>query len=355
VDGETDLAPQPHVVTGSNGTAGAKPSLGAITLVVPVRDEERSLAALLDAIAAQTRPPDWVILVDAGSTDDTLALARRLTAGDDRYTLLSVGPATPGRARNIGIAAAWTDWVALTDAGIRPARDWLMKLEAAALNRSQCDVAYGTYEPTVDSLFAECAALAYVAPRRSTPAGELRGPFIASSLVRRSAWAAVGGFPDLRAGEDTIFMQRLERSGAATAWAPDAVVVWSTQPDLRRTFRRFRLYARVGALAGRQNNWHYGVARIYLGVAAILVTARVLDRRIAALLPVAGLARVTTGIERRREGRSPRWAFAPQRLGGVALILVTTDAALFVGWSEAVMSAAGLRRAAPEASRVGPD
>jgi glycosyltransferase involved in cell wall biosynthesis len=335
VDGETDA------------------SLGAITLVVPVRDEERSLAALLEAIAAQTRPPESVILVDAGSTDGTLALAKQLTAGDDRYTLLSVGPATPGRARNVGINAARTEWVALTDAGIRPARDWLMKLEAAAVSRSQCDVAYGTYEPATDSLFAECAALAYVAPRRSTPAGEIRGPFIASSLVRRSAWAAVGGFPDLRAGEDTIFMQRLERNGAATAWAPGAVVVWSTQPDLRRTFRRFRLYARVGALAGRQHNWHYGVARIYLVAAAILVSSRLLDRRIAALLPLAGLARVTAGIEQRREGRSRTWAFAPVRLGGVALILVTTDVALFVGWSEAVMSAAGLRRAARESSGVG--
>ena len=49
-----------------------------ISLIVPVRDEEGSLARLVSSIRAQTRQPDEIILVDGGSTDRTVELAREL-------------------------------------------------------------------------------------------------------------------------------------------------------------------------------------------------------------------------------------------------------------------------------------
>jgi glycosyltransferase involved in cell wall biosynthesis len=46
--------------------------------VVPVRNEEGSLAALVESIRGQTRAPDEIVLVDGGSTDRTVALAPKL-------------------------------------------------------------------------------------------------------------------------------------------------------------------------------------------------------------------------------------------------------------------------------------
>src|SRR5207244_861116 len=89
-----------------------------ISLVIPVRNEEQSLPLLVESIRAQTRPPDEIILVDGGSTDGTVALAGALTAADPRFRVIEAGDATPGRGRNVGIAAARHDWIALTDAGI---------------------------------------------------------------------------------------------------------------------------------------------------------------------------------------------------------------------------------------------
>ena len=41
-----------------------------------------------------------------------------------------------------------------------------------------------------------------------------RPRFIASSLMKRSVWRSVGGFPeDLRSGEDLLFMDRMETAG----------------------------------------------------------------------------------------------------------------------------------------------
>jgi glycosyltransferase involved in cell wall biosynthesis len=311
--------------------------IGPVTLVVPVRDESGSLRALFSSIQSQSRAPDEIVIVDAGSVDGTAELARSLAADDDRVRVIAAGPATPGRARNVGISEARTEWVALTDAGIELVPGWLEELESAAVAAGACDVVYGTVEPAIHSRFDEYAALAYVAPLRATPAGPIRGPSVQSCLLRRGAWEAAGGFPDLRAGEDTVFIERLERLGRQAAWAPRAEVYWSVQPNLARTFRRFRLYSYHGVLAGRESNWHHGVARIYLAGTAVLAAARMIDRRAIAILPAAGLARAIGAILARREGRPLGWALHPRRVAGVATVLATADLALFVGWAQGLL------------------
>src|SRR5436190_16098535 len=103
-----------------------------VSLVVPLRNEESTLPALIASIEGQTRPHDEVILVDGGSTDRTVAVAQELTRQAARYRILSAGQATPGRGRNVGIAAVQYDWIALTDAGIRLEPTWLAELIAVA-------------------------------------------------------------------------------------------------------------------------------------------------------------------------------------------------------------------------------
>ena len=42
-----------------------------VSLIVPLQDEEATVCTLLASIAEQTRPPDEIVLVDAGSQDET--------------------------------------------------------------------------------------------------------------------------------------------------------------------------------------------------------------------------------------------------------------------------------------------
>jgi len=97
-----------------------------VSVVVPVRDEERSLGALLDSLLAQTTPPDEIVLADGGSTDATVALAR--TYADRGVRLLEIGPAYPGQGRNAAIREARNDWVALVDGGCVADPAWLENL-----------------------------------------------------------------------------------------------------------------------------------------------------------------------------------------------------------------------------------
>ena len=123
--------------------------------------------------------------------------------------------------------------------------------------------------------------------RAERPGGRTRGPSVASCLMRRAVWEAVGGFPDLRAAEDLIFVRRLGEVGARAANAPEAVARWRPPATARQTFHRFRTYSRVNVLAGQQRHWHYGVARMYLAASPFAVLA--LRRRRWAAIPVAGL------------------------------------------------------------------
>ncbi len=293
---------------------------------------------LVDSIRCQTLPPDEVILVDGGSTDRTVALARELTTGDLRYRVLEAREATPGRGRNIGIAAASNDWVALTDAGIRIEQTWLERLCQVLARDPTLDVIYGNYEPIVCTRFSRAAALAYVPPKQLRLGGRMRGPSIASSLVRKAVWEAVGGFPDLRAAEDLIFIEQVEAHGFRIGWAPDATGWWHLQPSLSRTFRKFVLYSKHNVWAGRQRFWHYGIARQY-ALAAPFLALGLLHSVWWLSVPAAGaMARIAKSIWSRREGRGIRWLFKPVQFLGVGLILATIDAATFLGWFQALCS-----------------
>lgn len=305
-----------------------------VALVVPMRNETGSLHRLVASIRAQSRHPDEVILVDGGSTDGTAEMARGLTEADPRYRVLEIGPATPGRGRNCGVAATSCPWIAFTDAGIHLHPRWVERLLERAAREDGPDVVYGHYAPVTDTLFRRCAALAYVAPESRRPEGTLRAPSIASSLLRRTVWQQVGGFPDERAAEDLLFMEAVAGQGFRVAWAPEARVSWEISPGFRSTFARFRLYSLHNARLGRQRDWHYGVARQYALLLPLLALSTFHLLWLLAL-PLWLAARSLKSIWCRRAGRGMLWAANPVQLALVAVILLTLDAATFAGWLQA--------------------
>jgi len=309
-----------------------------VSLVIPVRDEERSLPALISSIRAQTYPAAEVVIVDGGSTDRTVEVGRGLTAGDARFRFVEAGEATPGRGRNVGTEAARSEWVAYTDAGIRLEPTWLERLAGEAERDPGAEVVYGNFEPAGDSFFERAAALAYVPPKVGRPGGRMRGPSTASMMLRREVWRRVGGFPDLRAAEDLIFMERIGEQGFSVRYAPGATAWWQLQQGLARTFRKFVLYSKHNVWAGRQRFWHYGVARQYAAALAFVALALVHSPWWLAA-PAAGLAaRAEKGIWLRREGRGLAWALNPARLVSVSVIILTIDLATFAGWAQALLS-----------------
>jgi len=321
-----------------------------VSLVVPVKNEADTIECLMSSVAGQTRRPDEMIIVDGGSEDGTPEIVEEWVnrhSLSDWGRVVRVDDATPGKGRNIGVASAKYNWIAFTDAGIRVEQSWLERLIEVAECDNQIDVVYGSYEPSPDTLFERCAALAYVAPKRLKAGRWMRGPVIPSSLIRREVWEGVGGFPDLRAAEDLIFMEAVERKGYKIAWAPQAVVWWRLPPTLKEAFRRFALYSTHNVRIGRQYDWHYGVSRQY-AVWVVFAALALVWSRWFWLGPLIGYgARVAKGIWARREGRGLLWAVNPIQFALVAAILLTIDAAMFAGWWNAIRE-----RGSPRTGRI---
>jgi len=310
-----------------------------VSLVVPVKNEADTIECLMSSVAGQTRRPDEMIIVDGGSRDGTTEIVEewlKRRSMSDWGRIVRVDDATPGKGRNIGVDNAKYNWIAFTDAGIRLEQPWLERMIEVAERDNQIDVVYGSYEPVTETLFERCAALAYVAPKELRAGQWMRGPVVPSSLIRREVWKGVGGFPDLRAAEDLIFMEAIDREGYKIAWAPQAVVWWRIPSTLRDVFRRFALYSMHNVRIGRQYDWHYGVVRQYVAWVIFAILALVWSRWFW-LGPLIGYgARVGKGIWARREGRGLLWAVNPIQFALVAAVLLTIDAAMFTGWWNAI-------------------
>jgi glycosyltransferase involved in cell wall biosynthesis len=308
-----------------------------VSVIVPVRDEEHSIRELLDSLLQQTHPPDEIVITDGGSVDTTPQIIEQYIQQGAPVRLLRAGPALPGRGRNLGAAAAQFDWLAFTDAGIRLDRDWLENLIARAERGEAIDVVYGAWEPVTDSLFEQCAAIAYVPPPVAmSDGGVVRPRSIASALLRRDAWAAVDGFPeDLRSAEDLLFMDRLEHAGYRAVFEPRARVHWSLRPTLGSTFKRFLIYSRNNIRAGLWRQWQARILGRYAVLLVLLVLALVVDPRwvwvpvIAWLLLLA--ARAVVSIRRNRHCYPASFLANVIRACMIVALLAVLDVAAIAG------------------------
>jgi len=307
-----------------------------VSVVIPVRDEERSIGELLDSLLAQTRPPDEIVITDGGSTDATPQIIEDYIRRGAPARLIRAGPALPGRGRNLGAAQASCEWLAFTDAGIRLANNWLEALVAKAETSNEIDVVYGSWEPMTDNFFKQCAAIAYVPPPASHDGELVRPRSIASALLRREAWRAVNGFPeDLRSAEDLLFMDRLEHAGYKTAYEPRAQVYWDLRPTLWSTFKRFLIYSRNNIRAGLFRQWQSTILFRY-GVLTLLLVAALVVAPWWAWVPLAAwllmlMARAAVSI-RRNSCCYPASLFHNLLRGAAVMsLLAVLDAAAILG------------------------
>ena len=118
-----------------------------VSLILTVMNEEETLPVFFASVDAQSRKPDEVILVDGGSTDGTLDVARSWRTDLTLRHRVRTG-IKHRRGRNIAMRRASGSIVAVTDAGTRLDPDWLDKLVEPFQRRGsqQPDVVAGFFE-----------------------------------------------------------------------------------------------------------------------------------------------------------------------------------------------------------------
>lgn len=251
-----------------SGTAMRK-----VSVVLTIKNEESSIAEVLEALLRQSRPPDEIVVVDGGSTDRTVEIVRQFTRYHSTIRLIE-GPGTNvAQGRNIGIRAATHNLIAVTDAGCRADRDWLRNIVAPFEVDSEVQVVCGFYKPDCRSLFERILGeltfpkLECVDPNTFMPSSR-------SIAFTRDAWKMVGGYQEyLQTAEDTFFDLSLRKAGLKHAFASDAIVYWRPRPNLRAFYRQSFAYARGDGEARLFFIWNQ---QSYLRLFLLLVVLAVL-------------------------------------------------------------------------------
>lgn len=102
-----------------------------ISVVIPVYNSEKTLAQTLSSVASQTYAAFEVIIVDNGSDDLSMEIAREFTA-DPRFRIIHCPARGVSNARNAGIEAAGGQYVFFLDADDRLCPDALTDMGEAA-------------------------------------------------------------------------------------------------------------------------------------------------------------------------------------------------------------------------------
>ena len=87
-----------------------------LSVIIPVYNAEKSIEACTQSVLSQGLNECEVLLIDDGSTDDTLRCCETLANADRRIRVLSVPHAGVSAARNAGLSAASGEWLMFLDA-----------------------------------------------------------------------------------------------------------------------------------------------------------------------------------------------------------------------------------------------
>jgi len=194
-----------------------------VTVVITIKNEEKTLSSLLLALEQQTRLPDEVVIVDANSSDGSQKILSQWKPSFSVKIIVQESHRSEGR--NIGIRHAKHDVIAITDAGCIPDKKWLEELLIPLLENRDV-VSAGGYYPYYETSFQFACSYFFLVPPKYITEGFL--PATRSMAFSKKTWEKVGGFQeDLASSEDYVFAKKIQKLQIPIAVQDKATVAWS--------------------------------------------------------------------------------------------------------------------------------
>jgi mycofactocin glycosyltransferase len=270
-----------------------------LTVVIPVRDRPDELDRALSAL----HPLSCVVVDDASHSPALVAEVVRRHGGTFVALSANVGPAA---ARNAGLAAVTTPYVAFVDSDVE-----VSSADLVRLTRHFADPAVALVGPQVCGVVRSARPRwfeRYDAAASSLALGEVAGvvrPGAAvawlpsACLVGRTSLLAEGFDPELRVGEDVDLVWRMTDSGARVRYDPGVRVRHDARPTFLGWLSRKAYYGSGGAALAERHGNRLAPAVLtptYAVAAAALLVRRPWSAPVAAVALLHGWRSVRTSL-----------------------------------------------------------
>lgn len=215
-----------------------------MSVVLPVRNGERFIAAQLGALARQVDHPEFELIIsDNGSSDGTVAVADQFAEEFPRLVIVdSSGRPGVAHARNVGTAASSGEVVAFCDADDEVESTWLGEMWRGMKG---FDLAGGSLEYSrLNS--PESVRRTDLSAQNQLPVSLGHRPYAVGCnlAVKRAVFDELGGFDTWYQGghEEVDFAWRAQEAGYTLGFLPAAVVHYRLRETLRGAATQFRRY-----------------------------------------------------------------------------------------------------------------
>lgn len=226
-----------------------------VGLVIPTLNAGPKWDLLLDAIAAQVGVCPKVVVIDSGSTDDTVALAR---ARGHRVIEIPNNEFGHGKTRQQAVDALDCEFIVMLTQDARLASPDSLSTLLSVFEDEQIALAYGRQLAAPNATLSARVLREFNYPAKSvirsfddrTSLG-LKCAFNSNSFAayRSSALKAIGGFDcQVPVGEDIAACAALLQKGYLSAYVANAYVIHSHNYTFSQEFARYRDIGRMHAM-----------------------------------------------------------------------------------------------------------
>ena len=186
----------------------------SVSVIIPVYNAEPWLAASIESVLDQSRPPRQVIVVDDGSTDQSATIAQRYLPHVELVQQPNAGCA---HARNRGVALATGDYLAFLDADDYWVSEKLALQLAAFAQNPALEAVLGQIKQTCTITTAQPDAVGFGIDAQD-------GYNLNTILIRRQAFHRIGAFdPTIPLTNAVEWLWRARRLGLVSQMLPETV------------------------------------------------------------------------------------------------------------------------------------
>lgn len=207
------------------------------SIVIRAYNEEKHIGRLLEGIQQQTLKDVEIILVDSGSTDDTVRMAESFGA---RVVHVPSNEFTFGRSLNLGIQAATCELIVIASAHVYPVYpDWLESL-LRPFEDAQVALSYGKQRGPETAKFSEQQIYHQWYPDVSQPRQETAFCNNANAAIRKSLWEQNPYDETLTGLEDLAWAKWAKEQGYQIAYVAEAEIIHIHNETPQGVFNRYR-------------------------------------------------------------------------------------------------------------------